>query len=159
MYYTSFNVPFCEIILVGDETGLTRLHMNVEDTNRPLEMDRAWERNNDFFAEARRQLVEYFNGERTEFDLKLNPEGTDFQKAVWKELSAIPFGEIRSYKDVAEAVGNPNASRAVGTANGKNPIPIIVPCHRVIGSNRQLTGFAFGLDAKRRLLELEGIPF
>lgn len=157
MYYTTFTVPFCEIVLVGDDKGLARLHMNIEGSNRPLQIGDDWERNDSFFAEARQQLIEYFNDQRTDFDLKLNPEGTDFQKVVWRELSKIPYGEIRSYKDIAKALGKPNASRAVGTANGRNPIPIIVPCHRVIGSNGKLAGFAFGLSAKQQLLDLEGI--
>ncbi|HYX25111.1 MAG TPA: methylated-DNA--[protein]-cysteine S-methyltransferase [Thermoanaerobaculia bacterium] len=112
-------------------------------------------------AEVRRQLAEYFAGRRQEFDLPLAPRGTPFQLAVWAELRRIPFGETRSYADVARALGKPAATRAVGRANGANPIPIVVPCHRVVGSDGSLTGFGGGLAAKARLLELEGrsLPF
>jgi len=112
-------------------------------------------------AEVRRQLAEYFAGRRREFDLPLAPRGTPFELAVWAELRRIPFGETRSYADVARALGKPAATRAVGRANGANPIPIVVPCHRVVGSDGSLTGFGGGLAAKARLLELEGrsLPF
>jgi len=106
--------------------------------------------------EAARQLSEYFAGHRKVFDLPLAPGGTAFQQSVWKALAAIPFGDLRSYRDIAEEIGKPNAVRAVGSANGRNPIPIVVPCHRVIGSDGSLTGFAGGLDMKRALLALEG---
>jgi len=101
------------------------------------------------------QLAEYFRGERRGFDLPLAPPGTEFQRAVWAELARIPYGATASYREVAERVGRPGASRAVGRANATNPIPIIVPCHRVIGSNGSPTGYAGGLDAKRILLDLE----
>lgn len=104
---------------------------------------------------AQRQLEEYFRGERTRFDLPLQPKGTPFQLAVWQALTEIPYGETASYGDVARAVGRPKAFRAVGMANHCNPIPIIVPCHRVIGSDGRLTGYAGGLEIKRALLELE----
>ncbi len=104
------------------------------------------------------QLQEYFEGGRKAFSVPLAAQGTEFQRRVWTALRAIPFGEICSYCDIAENIGNPKAMRAVGAANGRNPIPIIVPCHRVIGSNGSLTGFAGGLAAKRQLLTLEGIP-
>lgn len=103
-----------------------------------------------------RQLQEYFAGQRTTFDLPLAPRGTDFQRSVWNALSAIPWGAVRSYADIARAIGRPKAVRAVGAANGRNPLPIVVPCHRVIGSDGSLTGFAGGLDMKRKLLKLEG---
>lgn len=103
-----------------------------------------------------RQLGEYFAGERRQFDLPLAAAGTPFQRAVWSELSRIPFGETRSYGEVARALGKPGASRAVGRANGANPIPIVVPCHRVLGADGSLTGFGGGLEAKAALLALEG---
>ncbi len=103
------------------------------------------------------QIKEYIHGQRKSFDLPLNPNGTEFQKKVWKALTEIPYGEIRSYKEIASSVGNEKASRAVGMANNKNPIPIIIPCHRVIGSNKKLVGYAGGLDLKEKLLNLEGI--
>lgn len=106
-----------------------------------------------------KQLDEYFDGKRKIFDLKLNPQGTEFQKKVWNALYAIPYGETRSYKDIAKACGNENASRAVGLANNKNPIPIIFPCHRVVGSNGDLVGYAGGLELKKQLLEIESLFF
>jgi len=106
-------------------------------------------------AEVARQLGEYFDGKRHRFDLELAPRGTDFQRQVWRSLAEIPFGETRSYADVAERIGRPRAVRAVGRANGANPIPIVVPCHRVVGADGSLTGFGGGLEAKRHLLDLE----
>lgn len=105
--------------------------------------------------EAERQLTEYFSGVRTEFDLPLEPHGSEFQKKVWQALRRIPFGETRSYLELAKAVGSVKAVRAVGAANGKNPLSIVVPCHRVIGTNGSLAGFAGGLEAKAKLLALE----
>ena len=102
------------------------------------------------------QLRDYFAGTRDHFDLPLAPAGTEFQRAVWAVLSAIPHGELRSYRDIAIAIDKPAAVRAVGAANGRNPLPVVVPCHRVIGSDGSLTGFAGGLGIKRQLLELEG---
>lgn len=107
--------------------------------------------------QAARELREYFDGERHEFDIKLEAAGTDFQRQVWAALRGIPFGETRSYRDIAEGIGRPGAVRAVGAANGANPLPIVVPCHRVIGANGTLTGFGGGLDTKRQLLALEGL--
>jgi methylated-DNA-[protein]-cysteine S-methyltransferase len=106
--------------------------------------------------EAARQLREYFLGSRREFDLPLAPEGTDFQRTVWRELRKIPYGQTISYGELARRIGNANASRAVGAANGANPIPIVIPCHRVIGANGKLTGFGGGLPIKEKLLALEG---
>jgi methylated-DNA-[protein]-cysteine S-methyltransferase len=103
-----------------------------------------------------RQLSEYFAGRRRSFDLPLAPAGTVFQQAVWAALAAIPWGEMRSYRDIARAIGRPAAVRAVGAANGRNPLPIVVPCHRVVGSDGSLTGYAGGLEIKKRLLQLEG---
>jgi methylated-DNA-[protein]-cysteine S-methyltransferase len=107
--------------------------------------------------QAALQLGEYFKGKRTSFSVPLAAQGTQFQHQVWSALQAIPFGELRSYRDIADSIGNHKAVRAVGAANGRNPIPIIVPCHRVIGSNGTLTGFAGGLPAKQQLLALEGV--
>jgi len=104
---------------------------------------------------AAEQLEEYFAGKRKKFDMPLNPCGTEFQRSVWKALEEIPYGEIRSYKDIAIAIGNPNACRAVGLANSKNPIWIVIPCHRVIGAKGTLTGYGGGLEMKQRLLDLE----
>lgn len=107
-------------------------------------------------SEAERQLTEYFSGRRREFTLPLKPAGTAFQQAVWQALRGIPFGETRSYAEIAQSVKRPRAFRAVGMANHCNPIPVIIPCHRVVGSDGSLTGYAGGLEAKRILLHLEG---
>ena len=123
----------------------------------PQEADEPAEDGNDEALEAcARQLAEYFRGARHRFELPLAPRGTDFQQLVWRALAAIPYGQTRSYGEIARAIGKPRAVRAVGAANGRNPLPIVVPCHRVIGSDGSLTGFAGGLAAKTCLLELEG---
>ena len=114
------------------------------------------EKSDPALAACAAQLEEYFAGKRRTFNLPLAPEGTVFQRIVWRALETIPFGELRSYREVAEAIGKPTAVRAVGAANGRNPLPIVVPCHRVVGSDGSLTGFAGGVEIKRRLLELEG---
>ncbi len=113
------------------------------------------EKDTELLLEAKKELEEYFEGKRKEFDLPLEQEGTEFQKEVWNVLEKIPYGETRTYKEVAKMVGNEKASRAVGMANNKNNIPIIIPCHRVIGSNGKLVGYALGLDMKKYLLDLE----
>ncbi len=113
------------------------------------------EKDTKLLLKAKKELEEYFAGKRKEFDLPLEQEGTEFQKKVWEALERIPYGETRTYKDVAKMVGNEKASRAVGMANNKNSIPIIIPCHRVIGSNGKLVGYALGLDMKKYLLDLE----
>ena len=113
------------------------------------------EKETSFLIKCRNELAEYFNKERKEFTIPIKLKGTDFQKKVWNSLLKIPFGETRSYKDIAIDIGNSKASRAVGMANNRNPLPIIVPCHRVIGSNKKLVGYGGGLDKKIFLLELE----
>ncbi|MBX3199965.1 MAG: methylated-DNA--[protein]-cysteine S-methyltransferase [Labilithrix sp.] len=107
------------------------------------------------FGEVITQLRAYFDGTRTTFDVRIAPRGTDFQREVWRALAAIPYGETKTYAEIARAIGRPRAVRAVGAANGKNPLSIVVPCHRVIGRDGTLTGYAGGIDTKRRLLELE----
>jgi methylated-DNA-[protein]-cysteine S-methyltransferase len=131
------------ILWEQDDPKRVRLGALVEAPQRPI------------LLQTERQLREYFAGERTVFTVKLDMAGTRFQRKVWGALLAIPFGETRSYGDIAREIGNPKASRAVGAANGKNPVSIIAPCHRAIGSDGALTGFAGGLDAKRYLLTLE----
>ncbi len=155
MYYTQFNSPLCEIILVGDEEGLSHLHLKTGEGKRKFRISDDWKKNDDFFAEIKKQINEYFKGRRTQFTIKLNPGGTDFQKKVWIELMKIPCGTVCSYKDIAAALGNDKASRAVGTANGRNPIPLIIPCHRVIGADGGLGGFAHGLSIKQKLIAFE----
>lgn len=152
MYYTQFQTKLCEIILAGNEQGLSYLHLNTREGKRTFEILDNWVRNDDFFTYEMNQIQEYMQGERRAFNVKLNPKGTDFQKKVWKELCNIPFGETRTYKQIAMKIGNGNASRAVGMANSKNPIPLIIPCHRVIGANGKLTGFAHGLTIKEKMI-------
>lgn len=157
MYYTQFETELCPIILIGNETGLVRLHMLVEGGLRSMAVKEGLELKETIFKDAKAQILEYVAGKRQVFDLQLKPKGTEFQKQVWAALSEIPYGQTRSYKDIAISIGNANASRAVGMANNKNPIPLIIPCHRVVGSSGQLTGYAFGLEIKKRLLELEAL--
>ncbi len=150
--YTVRETPIGDITLEEDGESLTRLSFG-----RKAPPD-AENRLTPLLRKAADQLLEYFSGRRTAFDLPLRAEGTPFQQAVWRALRAIPYGETRTYKDIATAVGNPKACRAVGLANRNNPLAIFVPCHRVVGTNGSLTGFAGGLDMKRRLLELERRP-
>ncbi len=152
MKYCYFESPVGKLLLTGNES-LENLYFPKGNTR--IEPKKEWIHSKENFKEALNQLAAYFQGERTIFDLKINATGTDFQKRVWQELVKIPYGETISYGELAKRIGNPNASRAVGMANGKNPIPIIVPCHRVIGKDGSLTGFGGGVDIKKKLLELE----
>ncbi|GKX29759.1 methylated-DNA--protein-cysteine methyltransferase [Vallitalea longa] len=154
MYYGIYDSPLFPIIVVGNEEGLIYIHLETK-TGKKFDISEKWIRNEDFFKETFRQLDEYFKGQRMDFDLKLNPNGTEFQKKVWNALIEIPFGTICSYKDIAMAIDNPKACRAVGMANSKNPIAIVIPCHRVIGKNGKLVGYAGGIDTKEKLLDLE----
>lgn len=157
MYFTVIDSPLCQIILVGDERGLSHLHLDTGEGKRKFVIANEWIDNFSFFEEVLQQLDQYFNGSRRIFSVKLNPQGTDFQKMIWRELIKIPYGTVRTYKDIARTIGNEKAARAVGMANSKNPIPLIVPCHRVIGTNGSLTGFAHGLGMKAKLLQAEGV--
>lgn len=148
-YYTKLNSPVGLIILVGDSDGLSELCFG------KAELSRDCVENADFFIDTVKQLKEYFAGKRSEFKIKLNPQGTDFQKRVWRELIKIPYGETRSYGEIAKAIGRPGAARAVGMANSRNPLPVIIPCHRVIGADGTLTGFSSGLELKSQLLAVE----
>jgi methylated-DNA-[protein]-cysteine S-methyltransferase len=147
------DTPIGELLLAGDDDGLSLVGFPTGKMRHDPEPD--WIFNEKPFAAARQQLEEYFAGERKDFDLPLHLSGTDFQVQVLQELRRIPYGETRSYGDIAKRIGRPKAMRAVGAANGRNPIPIIVPCHRVIGSSGDLTGFGGGLDTKEALLRLE----
>jgi len=155
MFYDIYNSKFGDIILVGDENGLSNLHIEKPDGKRKFDIEKDWIKNPLFFIAIKDQLDDFFSHKNTSFDIKLNLIGTDFQKSVWLELTKIPFGETRSYQDIAIAIGKPKASRAIGMANSKNPIPIIIPCHRVIGKNGKLIGFAHGLELKQELLNFE----
>ena len=153
MKYTYIDSPLGALLAVGDEDGLAALYL--PSGKKPAVVRPDWIRDDDAFGELRGQLAEYFAGTRTEFDVPLNATGSAFQKKVWAELTLIPYGETTSYGKVAASVGAPDAARAVGLANGQNPIPIVVPCHRVIGADGSLTGYGGGLDAKRWLLAHE----
>jgi methylated-DNA-[protein]-cysteine S-methyltransferase len=145
-----FESPVGKLTLVGSDDGLAAiLWENDDPTQVPLMEDHP------VLLEAERQLREYFAGHRKVFDLNLDFAGTDFQRRVWSALLTIPYGETRSYIQIARQIGRPDAVRAVGAANGRNPIPIIAPCHRVIGANGSLVGFAAGLGIKAALLALE----
>jgi len=157
--YKTVPSPVGELTLVASDKGLTAILWENDDPDRVRLADRTEQPDHPILVETARQLGEYFAGKRSAFDLPLDFHGTDFQKRVWAQLLAIPFGETRSYGEIARALGQPTASRAVGAANGKNPISIVAPCHRVVGTNGSLTGFAGGLAAKQRLLALEGLAF
>jgi methylated-DNA-[protein]-cysteine S-methyltransferase len=147
--------PVGELTLVADERGLAAILWENDRPDRVRLGVLSEKPDHPVLVETERQLGEYFAGDRRSFDVPLSFAGTDFQKRVWAALLAIPFGETRSYGEIADQLGNPGASRAVGAANGRNPISIIAPCHRVVGSNGKLTGFAGGLEAKAFLLDLE----
>lgn len=153
MYYCYFDTPIGELLLAGEQDALTLIGFPKGSMRRDPEPD--WIFNEQPFAEVRRQLGEYFAGERKDFELPLALHGTEFQVSVLEALQEIPYGETTSYGVIARRIGRPKAVRAVGAANGRNPIPIIVPCHRVIGSSGDLTGFGGGLDTKEALLRLE----
>jgi len=155
MDYTTYESPVGPLLLVGERDAIAGLYFHHGKHTPTPAPD--WCRANDapVFAEACQQLDAYFAGQRQQFDLKLAPQGTDFQQRVWQQLRLIPFGETISYGELAKRIGDPKSSRAVGAANGKNPISIIVPCHRVIGADGTLTGFGGGVETKRTLLELE----
>jgi methylated-DNA-[protein]-cysteine S-methyltransferase len=151
--YTYCDSPVGRLLLAGDGRGLTLV--GFPSGKRPLRPAGGWRRDGTEFAEAIRQLEEYFAGRRREFSLALHPVGTAFQKTVWSALRAIPFGATISYGELARRIGRPAASRAVGAANGANPLPIVIPCHRVIGADGSLTGFGGGIETKRFLLAHE----
>lgn len=148
--------PVGELTLIASDTGLVAVLWENDDPLRVKLGDMDDDVDHPVLVAARTQLTEYFAGQRRAFDLPLDFRGTDFQKSVWAQLLAIPFGETRSYGEIAVALGSPTASRAVGAANGRNPISIIAPCHRVVGTSGALTGFAGGLQAKAFLLRHEG---
>jgi methylated-DNA-[protein]-cysteine S-methyltransferase len=156
--YTQIESPVGELLLAGDERGLVRVNFGLECTGggtRQKFPKEDWQRDDAAFGEVIRELRAYFAGELQGFAATVVLEGTEFQVRVWRELQKIPYGETISYGELARRIGNVKAMRAVGLANGANPVPIIVPCHRVIGSNGKLTGFGGGLPNKKKLLELE----
>lgn len=152
-YYTNIESPLGRLLILGDGDFVTGLYL--PDHKGWSGLDPAWERTEVPFREVRKQLDEYFAGKRREFDVPLKPAGTPFQQRVWSELVKIPYGNTLTYIELARRIGQPTASRAVGNANGRNPVSIIVPCHRVVGGNGKLTGYAGGLDKKEWLLNHE----
>jgi methylated-DNA-[protein]-cysteine S-methyltransferase len=150
MRYTISETPIGNLVLAGDDAGLRHILFAGD------EIPPGWTRDHAFLAAARRQIAEYFAGARQVFDLPLAPAGTAFQQRVWRALLEIPYGRTESYGALAQRIGQPRAARAVGLANNRNPLPIVIPCHRVIGASGALTGYGGGLHVKERLLALEG---
>lgn len=158
LYYTILkDTPIGALLVAGDQDALQQIRF-LGDRDGRTEIQADWIEGSRPLREVVRQLTAYFRGRLTEFELPMRAEGTAFQQRVWQALRQIPFGRTASYGDIARQIGQPSASRAVGAANGKNPIPIVVPCHRIIGSGGALVGFGGGLPIKRKLLQLEGIP-
>jgi methylated-DNA-[protein]-cysteine S-methyltransferase len=153
MRYSWMDSPVGKILIVGDDAGLRLIRLGPERSPRLPRPE--WIEGGGSLPRAANQLEAYFAGNLRRFDLQLAPEGTPFQLAVWRELEQIPYGETISYGELARRVGKPEASRAVGAANGRNPLPIVIPCHRVIGSSGRLTGYGGGVETKRALLDLE----
>lgn len=147
--YTTHKTPIGNLLIASDDIGITHVALidsfsfNENQSITPL------------FEETKKQLDEYFSGKRKEFDILLNPKGTDFQKSVWNALQTIPYGMTMSYKEIAKIIGNENACRAVGNANNKNPVMIVIPCHRVVGANGSLAGYAYGVKMKENILYME----
>src|SRR5262245_48576569 len=157
LFYKEMKSPVGKLKLVASSRALVAVLWEKERPNRVKLDEMNLDPQHPILMEAERQLSEYFAHQRTEFDLPLHPDGTEFQKKVWRALREIPFGQTKSYMELARTIGLPNASRAVGSANGKNPLSIVVPCHRVVGSDGKLTGFAGGLETKAALLALEAV--
>lgn len=153
MHYCYINTPIGDLLLAGEGNALHLIGFPEGTMRRQPEAD--WIYSEQPFAVAREQLTAYFDGQLKEFDLPLRPDGTEFQLAVLAELRKIPYGTTASYGEIARRIGRPKAVRAVGAANGRNPLPIVIPCHRVIGSGGELTGFGGGLPVKEHLLRLE----
>ena len=159
LFYKYLDSPVGRLKLVASEIGLAAVLWENDKPRRVPLTDLTEDNNQSMLLEAERQLKQYFEGKRETFSIPLDMRGTAFQKDVWRALQAIPFGKTLSYGGIAHQLGRPTASRAVGAANGRNPICIVVPCHRVIGSNGKLTGFAGGLEVKANLLERESESF
>ena len=155
-WFDLFDSPFSgfkSLVLIGDAKGLQALKLIQE--NQQFAPQKDWQHNSQIFAETRAQLLAYAKGELRSFELKLNPQGTEFQKQVWQALQTIPYGETRTYQHIAEHIGKPKSYRPVGNANNKNPIPIIIPCHRVLPKNGAIGGYTYGTQLKAQLLALE----
>ena len=154
-FYDIINSPLGNLLLVGSEEGLKEISFS--NPNKDFKIHDSWLQDDTKLLPVKEQLDLYFAKELTKFEIDLAPDGTVFQKQIWNQLLEIPYGEIRSYQDIANSIEKPNACRAIGMANSQNPIPVIIPCHRVIGKNGKLTGYAGGLDIKAKLLQIEGI--
>jgi methylated-DNA-[protein]-cysteine S-methyltransferase len=156
-YYDTYESPHGRMLLVATENGVCGVYFNGQKYFP--EKDKEWKRdaNHAPLKQAKRELTEYFAGRRTRFEVALDPAGTPFQRSVWKAISKVRFGETISYGELARRAGHPGSPRAAGAATGRNPVSIIVPCHRIKGADGSLTGYAGGLDRKRALLALEGI--
>lgn len=153
--FKTIQTPVGLLKLIASEKGLSAILWENDNPKRVRLEPQVLDEKNAILSETEKQLGEFFAGKRIVFDLPLDFKGTVFQKAVWSELLKVPFGQVKTYGDIAKALGNPKAVRAVGAANGKNPISIICPCHRIVGANGSLTGFAGGLEIKATLLQLE----
>jgi methylated-DNA-[protein]-cysteine S-methyltransferase len=151
--YWTVDSPIGELLLAGDGERLQKLHM--QSTRHATRVGADWVRDSEPFVDLCEQLDEYFAGERREFDIDVDPQGSEFELRVWRALRRIPYGETESYGRLADRIGHPGHARAVGSANGRNPIAVVIPCHRVIGADGSLTGYAGGLERKRLLLDLE----
>ncbi|HLR35735.1 MAG TPA: methylated-DNA--[protein]-cysteine S-methyltransferase [Tissierellales bacterium] len=158
--YDVYESPIGHIHIVVDEIGVKKIVLFEEDWQKYMEQNKYIKRNKEMCREAAEQLDEYFRGKRKKFQLPLSIEGTEFRKKVWNTLKDIPYGEVKNYLQIAKAIGNPKAVRAVGQANRANQLPIIIPCHRVIGKDGSLTGFAGNrISIKKFLLQLEGAKY
>ena len=155
IWYTIMDSPFGPLCVAGVKAGLLRV--DFQCGNRPVRPAAAWQEDPSHLETATHQLQEYFQGQRQSFTLPLAPPGTPFQQRVWQELQRIPFGTTLTYGELAQRLGMPQAARAVGHANGRNPLAIVIPCHRLIGSDGQLHGYASGIALKQRLLQHEGV--
>ena len=153
LYFDCFDSPIGELTVAGNDHGIA--HILFAQNRHAVKGREHWQHRPAAVAEARQQLLQFLSGQRTRFTLSLAPQGTPFQLRVWQALATIPYGHTRSYRELATALGQPTATRAVGAANGRNPLPIVLPCHRVVGSNGALTGFSGGLEVKQALLQLE----
>jgi len=154
-YCDLFESPHGQMLLVADGEGLCGVYFEGQKYHPQIAPEWRRDASHPLLHQAKRELIEYFGGERERFETALAPKGTSFQRAVWKAISTVRFGETISYGELALRAGCPGSARAAGAATGRNPITIIVPCHRIVGSNRSLTGYAGGLDRKRALLALE----
>ena len=155
IWYTMMDSPFGPVCVAGTKAGLLRV--DFQRGNRPVCPAATWQEDSDLSRDAIHQLQEYFQGQRQSFTLPLVPPGTPFQQRVWQELQHIPYGTTLTYRTLAQRLGMPQAARAVGHANGRNPLAIVIPCHRLIGSDGQLHGYASGIALKQRLLQHEGV--